>query len=143
MTPDLADLADIASYRIFEPVTLRYSDQDSMGHVNNVAYAALIEAGRIGLFTELLKNEDDQSLNFVLAHVAIDYRKEMHFPGTVEVGGRVMKVGRSSITTGFGCFLGGTCHATATCVNVYFDPETRLSRPFPERLRQVWERALG
>ena len=136
------ELADIDGYTIFEPVTLRYSDQDSMGHVNNVAYAALIEAGRIGLFTHLLRDEEDQSLNFVLAHVAIDYRKEMHFPGTVQVGGRLVRVGRSSITTGFGCFLNGVCHATATCVNVYFDPDTRLSRPFPDGLRRTFERQV-
>ncbi|MFN3262610.1 MAG: acyl-CoA thioesterase [Pikeienuella sp.] len=139
MTPDLTDRS---AFRFFEHVSLRYSDQDSMGHVNNVAYAALIEAGRIGLFTEILKNEQDQSLNFVLAHVAIDYRKEMHFPGVVEVGGRMLRVGRSSITTGYGCFLNGVCHATATCVNVYFDPETRLSRPFPDWLRSVFERSI-
>lgn len=137
-----ADLADRARYSVFEPVTLRYSDQDSMGHVNNVAYAALIEAGRIGLFTHLLRGEDDQSLNFVLAHVGIDYLREMHFPGTVEVGGRLLKVGTKSITTGFGCFLNGVCHATAICVNVYFDPATRLSRPFGAGLKATFLRQV-
>ncbi len=132
------ELSDISRYSIFEPVSLRYSDQDAMGHVNNVAYAALIEAGRIGLFTHLLRGQRDQSLNFVLAHVAIDYRLEMHFPGTVHVGGRCLRVGTKSITTGFGCFLNGVCHATAICVNVYFDPETRRSRPFPDWLREVF-----
>lgn len=80
------DLTDISQYDFFEPVTLRYSDQDSMGHINNVAYAALFEAGRLGLFLDLFKSLGDSRQDFVLAHLGIDYLQEMHFPGTVQVG---------------------------------------------------------
>jgi len=134
---DTPDLTDIAGYASFEPVSLRYSDEDSMGHVNNVAYAAFFEAGRMGLFTHLLAGLGDQKFNFVLAHIGIDYLREMRFPGTVQVGGRLLKVGTKSITTGYGAFLNGVCHATSVSVNVYFDPETRLSRPFPGDFREA------
>ncbi len=130
-----ADLSDIESYHSFEPVTLRYSDEDSMGHINNVAYAAFFESGRLGLFTHLLAGLGNQRFNFVLAHLGIDYLQEMRFPGTVQVGGRLLKVGTKSITTGYGVFLNGTCHATSLAVNVFFDPETRQSRPFPDDFR--------
>ncbi|MEM7525487.1 MAG: thioesterase family protein [Pseudomonadota bacterium] len=129
------DLTDIAGYEVFETVTLRYSDEDSMGHVNNVAYAAYFEAGRMGLFSEILRGMGDQKFNFVLANVAIDYLREMRFPGELRVGGRLLRVGTKSITTGYGAFLNGVCHATSTSVNVYFDPETRRSRPFPDDIR--------
>lgn len=149
MTPPLTpakttppDLADIAGYRFFEPVTLRFSDQDAMGHVNNVAYAALFEAGRLGLFIDLFHGMGDQHFNFVLAHLAIDYLREMHFPGEVQVGGRVLRVGGKSVTTGYGVFLDGVCHATSISVNVSFDPATRRSRPFPADLRQRLESCL-
>ncbi|MEX2520882.1 MAG: thioesterase family protein [Paracoccaceae bacterium] len=132
------ELNDISSYTMFEPVTLRYSDQDGMGHVNNVAYAALFEAGRLGLLTALLEGAGDQRFNFVLANLNIDYRQEMHFPGTVQVGGKLLRFGEKSITTGFGAFLNGVCHATATCVNVFFDPVTRRSRPFPDNIRAAF-----
>ncbi|MEM8752275.1 MAG: thioesterase family protein [Pseudomonadota bacterium] len=129
-------LSDISAYRVFEPVTLRYSDQDAMGHVNNVAYAAFFEAGRMGLFTDLLAGMGDQRFNFVLASLTVDYLREMRFPGEVKVGGRLLRVGTKSITTGYGAFLDGVCHATSTSVNVYFDPETRRSRAFPDQIRE-------
>lgn len=129
------DLTDISQYDFFEPVTLRYSDQDSMGHINNVAYAALFEAGRLGLFLDLFKSLGDSRQDFVLAHLGIDYLQEMHFPGTVQVGGRLLKVGTKSVTSGYGAFVDGTCYATSLSVNVYFDPKTRRSRPFPEAFR--------
>ena len=132
---DSPDLTAIDGFLTFEAVSLRYSDEDSMGHINNVAYAAYFEAGRMALFSELLAGLGDQKFNFVLANVSIDYLKEMRFPGQLKVGGRLLRVGTKSITTGYGAFLNGVCHATATCVNVYFDPETRLSRPFPDEFR--------
>lgn len=132
---DKPNLTDISGFETFETVTLRYSDEDSMGHINNVAYAAYFEAGRMGLFSELLRGLGDQKFNFVLASVTIDYLKEMHFPGDLKVGGRLIRVGEKSITTGYGAFLNGVCHATSTCVNVYFDPRTRKSRPFPADFR--------
>ena len=131
----MTDLTDADGHLTFETVTLRYSDEDSMGHINNVAYAAYFEAGRMALFSELLADLGDQKFNFVLANVSIDYRLEMRFPGELKVGGRLLRVGTKSITTGYGAFLNGVCHATATCVNVYFDPETRRSRPFPDAFR--------
>lgn len=137
------DLSNFSDYTVFEPVTLRYSDQDAMGHVNNVAYAAFFEAGRMGLFTELLAGHGDLKFNFVLANVNIDYRREMHFPGTVEVGGRLLRVGGRSITTGFGAFIEGECYATATSVNVFFDPKTRRSTDMPEGLRADLLRRLA
>lgn len=128
-------LSDISAYEVFETVSLRYSDEDSMGHINNVAYAAYFEAGRMGLFTVLLEGMGDQKFNFVLANVSIDYLQEMRFPGQLQIGGRLLRVGTKSITTGYGAFLNGVCHATATAVNVYFNPETRRSRPFPDDIR--------
>ena len=131
----MTDLTDYDGHLTYETVTLRYSDEDSMGHINNVAYAAYFEAGRMGLFSTLLEDLGDQRFNFVLANVAIDYLREMRFPGDLVVAGRLLRVGAKSITTGYGAFLNGVCHATSTCVNVYFDPETRKARPFPPDFR--------
>jgi acyl-CoA thioester hydrolase len=128
------ELDQAAQYSVFESVPIRYSDQDAMGHVNNVAYAAFFEAGRMGLFLDLLKGQGDLERNFVLAHVSIDYRREIHFPGDVKVGGRLLKIGAKSITTGFGAFMGDICCATCISVNVFFDPEKRTSAPFPAKL---------
>ncbi len=119
-----------------------------LGHVNNVAAAAYFEAGRCELFYKLMaegglvERGKTARIDFVLARAAIDYRKEFFYPGTVEVGSRFTRLGNRSITTGYGLFIGDTCHATAECVNVFFDLETRTSVAPPAGVRALLETAL-
>ena len=40
------DLTKRATFGLFTPVTIRFSDTDALGHVNNVATAAYVEAAR-------------------------------------------------------------------------------------------------
>jgi hypothetical protein len=65
MTADPYNLSRIDSYRYLEQVSTRYSDQDAMGHINNVAYAAYIEAGRLGYFLNLMATSGKIDLNYV------------------------------------------------------------------------------
>lgn len=137
------DLREPALYKHWTTFPIRFSDQDAMGHVNNVAYAAYFETGRLMYFTELLKAFPKIEMQFVLASLHIDYVAEMHFPGEVRVGSRVIRLGRSSITTGYAAFKGETCCATSTSVNVIIDLETRRGKPFPDDVRAAIERELA
>lgn len=143
------DLTRRETFRLFTPVTIRFSDTDMLGHVNNVATAAYFEAGRCELFYKLMadggltERGKDATIDFVLARAAIDFRKEYFYPGTVEVGSRFTRLGNRSITTGYGLFIGDTCHATAECVNVFFDLTTRRSVPPPGAIRRLLETALA
>ncbi|MCW9035124.1 MAG: acyl-CoA thioesterase [Rhodospirillales bacterium] len=129
------DLTDPKIYNFWTEVSLRYSDQDDLGHVNNVAYAAFVEAGRTDLLYQYVDYDKYPKLNFMLANVNINYLQECHWPGTMRVGSRLTNLGTKSITTGYGLFLDGICRATAECVNVYFDTDTRKSVAPPEDLR--------
>ena len=143
------DLTSRTTFGLFTPVTIRFSDTDMLGHVNNVAVAAYFEAGRCELFYKLMAEggltERGQAarIDFVLARAAIDFRKEFFYPGTVEVGSRFTRLGNRSITTGYGLFIGDTCHATAECVNVFFDLDTRTSVPPPPPVRTLLEAAIA
>ncbi len=142
------DLTRRGTFPLFTPVTIRFSDTDMLGHVNNVATAAYFEAGRCELFYKLMadgglvQRGKQATIDFVLARSAIDFKKEYFYPGTVEVGSRFTRLGNRSITTGYGLFLGDTCHATAECVNVFFDLETRTSVAPPAGVRALLETAL-
>lgn len=143
------DLTRRETFSLFTPVTIRFSDTDMLGHVNNVATSAYFEAGRCDLFYRLMaeggltERGKQATIDFVLARVAIDFKKEFFYPGTVEVGSRFIKLGNRSITSGYGLFVGDTCHATAECVNVFFDLESRVSVAPPPRIRQLIETALS
>jgi len=108
-----------------------------MGHVNNVAFAAYIEAARTMLIQGLLNKFNHQSLDFILARVVIDYKRELHYPGTVDVGARLIKLGSKSLTSGYGVFLGDTCVATAESVNVFYDMAERKSVVPPEDVKEA------
>lgn len=136
------DLTDARSFRRWTQVSLRFSDQDSLGHINNVAIAQYVEQGRVALIDGLMKDRGED-IDYVLANVHIDYRREMHFPGTVDVGGRLIKIGTKSITTGYGLFKDGENVATATSVNVFFSPKTGKTVPIPDDLRRALEGELS
>ncbi len=119
------DLTRRETYAHWTPVTIRYSDQDAMAHVNNTALATYIEAARTAFIYDLIQKGGMEGMEFILARLIIDYRRELHYPGTVEVGARLIRVGNKSLTTGYGVFKGEECVATSECVNVFYDMELR------------------
>ena len=142
--PADVDLTRADTFTRWTKVSLRFSDQDSLGHINNVAYAAYVEQARVALIDSLLRSRGkDAGIDYILASVTIDYRREMHFPGAVDVGARLLKIGTKSITSGYGLFKDGSNVATATSVNVFFDPATKKTVPIPDALRQALERELA
>ena len=133
------DRTNYESFRFWTPVTIRYSDQDSMGHVNNCAYAAYAEAGRTMFLGGLLDSEMHPSIDFILASVKIDYLKEIYYPGSVNIGTRILKLGTKSMTLGTGMFLDGEAVAIAESVNLFFDMKTRKTIPIPDDIRAQLE----
>jgi acyl-CoA thioester hydrolase len=136
------DLTSRASFNHWTPVTLRFSDQDSLGHINNVAIAAFVESGRTRLIHPFLLRDKYPELNYALVHVEIDYKAEFHFPGTIDVGGRIQRIGSKSFSTAFGMFMDDVCVATAGSVNCFFDLETRMSVSPPDEVRALLEKAI-
>lgn len=137
------DLTRRETFSDFTPVTIRFSDQDSMGHVNNVSFGAYIEAARTMLVQGLLDQFDHPDLDFILARVVIDYRRELHYPGTVDVGARLIRLGSKSLTSGYGVFKGGTCVATSESVNVFYDMKSRSSVVPPLDVQEAVRRKIA
>ena len=127
MPAELTIPRDRASYDHFTTVSIRYSDQDPMEHVNNVATTAYLESGRFGFFKHLFQDTPLPLKGIVLASLTVDYLQEITFPGSVEVGGLLAAVGNRSMTTHYGIFQGDTCCVVSQSINVFFDPATRRS----------------
>ncbi len=137
------DLTRRATFRHFTLVTLRYSDQDPMLHVNNCAYAAFVEAARVALIQSIVDRFKHEGLDFILARVAIDYRRELHYPNTIDVGARLIRIGTKSLTSGYGIFLGDECIATAESVNVFYDMRTRKTVEPPADVRRALQEVIA
>lgn len=115
--------------------TLRFSDTDAIGHINHLAVAAYVEAGRVAHGIELVHDHLPDGTGFVLRHLAVDYHRELHYPGAVDVGTRVVGIGRSSFTVGSGVFVDHGCVATATSVLVLASDGDPV--PIPADLREL------
>jgi len=134
-SPGTIDLADRGNFAYFTDISIRFSDQDDLGHINNCSYIAYVETGRVEFLGGLLDEEKHPGINFILARIAVDYLKEAHYPGVIEVGTRILKLGTKSMTTGYGLFKDGACVATAECVNIYFETESRQTIAIPDDIR--------
>ena len=134
-------LIDRSNFAYYSNVTTRYSDQDELGHINNCSYVAYVEAGRVQFLGGLLDSKRHPGLDLILARVTVNYLREAHYPGIMEVGSRVLKLGTKSITTGYGLFKNDECVATAESVNIYFEVESRKTIEIPLDIRQKLEAA--
>jgi acyl-CoA thioester hydrolase len=130
MSEDKAPAAtERASYKIWTYDKLRYGDTDRQGHVNNAVYATFFETGRVTFLYDERLSLAAPGCEFVVAHLSIDFRAELHYPGTVDIGTRVLRIGRSSFTVGQAVFKDDICVATAESVVVQMDEKTRRSHP--------------
>ena len=92
-------LLDAAIFPVNAEVPVRFADTDLQWHVNNVAAAGILQEARV-LFNrhaglvEHLRN----GARMMVAAISIEYAGEMLFPGMIEVGTGVRRLGHSSYT---------------------------------------------
>ncbi len=124
-----------SSYRIWTLDKLRYNDTDRQGHVNNAVFATFCETGRVAFLYDKALALAAAGCEFVIARLIIDFRAELYFPGTVDIGTRVLRIGSSSFTVGQGIFKDDLCVATAESVGVQMNQTTRRAHPLaPETI---------
>jgi acyl-CoA thioester hydrolase len=128
-------MPELADYPFHVMEKLRYADTDRQGHVNNAVYAVLFEAGRVHLFRQPNREILPEGCEYVLARIAIDFRRELFWPGDVTVGTGLARIGRSSFTMRQAVFRGVELAAEAESVLVLTDRETRRSTPLPAATR--------
>lgn len=121
-----------ASFRFWSTDNIRFSDTDLIGHVNNTAYTAYCETGRVAFNRVLFGPVNRTDTSTVLARLTVHYLRESHFPGTVDIGTAVGALGRTSVTLVQGLFVGEVAVATAEAVIVCIDPESRQPLPLPD-----------
>ena len=134
-----ADLKDRATYAFWWSENIRFSDTDMVGHVNNVAFAALLESGRTAYSHESRFARGPANTQVVMARNEIDYLRELHWPGTVDIGSRVTAVGNRSYRIASGVFLGDACICTGVAVLVMIDRTTRRAVALPPEYRRFLE----
>jgi len=124
-------------------VEIRWSDVDAYMHVNNAVYATYFEECRDEWVERTLGAAGD-SWDFVLARVAIDFRRELRLEDEeVVVSCALERIGNSSLTLREQIRTrDGDLAAEAEAVLVARDRTLGRSRPLSEAEREALERVL-
>ena len=132
-----------AEYTHFQSLPTRWTDNDIYGHVNNALYYAFFDTA----INEYLIAEGGLDINAgaVIAFAVesqCQYFRPLAFPGMIEVGLRVGKLGNSSVRYELAIFKQGEPLAVAAgyFVHVFVDRETQRSVPIPTPIRTALER---
>lgn len=120
-------------------ITIRWSDMDAFGHVNNGVYLNYLEEARDRLAEELFGAQG--AWDFVLAHVGIDFRNQLtQEDGSVTVRCEVSGLGTSSVRTRERIYKAdGMLAAESESVIVPRNAEGTGSRPLTQEERRVIE----
>jgi len=113
-------------------IRTRWTDFDALGHITHAAYPVFLDEARDAYLTEAVGSFDEWP--WVVAHVSIDYRRELRLPTReVVVRTSVAETGRTSVTFEQQV-LGpdGTCAIEARSVVVAWDEVARGPRELGE-----------
>jgi len=118
---------------------VRFSDQDAAGHINNVALCAYLETARLTFIRDMgMMADAGDGVRAISAGMTVSFLAESHWPGQVELGTGVMRIGTSSITVGATAFKDGTCIVAAEMTVVRLKGKT--PHPIAAALRAKLEK---
>ena len=115
-------------------VQLRWSDPDSLGHVNHARALSLVEDARLAMAPE--------DGGVILARLEVDYLRQLYYRvgERVCVRSRVTRLGTKSLTVRQELLQDDEVALRADAVMVVFDFATDTSRPMTDDERAHWSR---
>jgi len=119
-------------------------DLDGLGHVNNAVYATYLETARNKFVAHLLRTPLGLDFVFILARLAIDFRRSAILGQTLRIELWPTRVGDKSFDLAYTIRARGgrDLQVEATSVQVCYDYAKQASMPVPPRLRAALEREL-
>lgn len=134
-------------FRHVEPISVRWGDIDSMGHVNNAKYFTYCESARMSYFAAVRMNELREAATHgpALAAANLNFRRQVRYPADLDVLTRVPEIGRSSFKMEYEILDRATGDRVADGggVIVWVDYATGRSIPLPEVLKEEIRRYEG
>ena len=122
-------------YEIIKP---RVGETDALGHINNTVIPQWFEGARNPIF-KLFSPDLTLNItqwNLILAKSTFDFHAPLKYGHDVEIKTFISRVGTSSLDVYQEAWQQNTKHVSGTAVMVYFDYETKKSRPIPDEFKQ-------
>ena len=126
-------------FKYWKEIEVRWGDMDSQGHVNNAVYFTYLESARVELIRKLgVKGRPGgQAEGLALVSTSCDFKRQVVYPATLEVGLRVERIGRRSFEMSYGIFVHGTDQlvASAGSVNAWVEYAAQRAVELPDWVR--------
>jgi len=130
--------------RFTTEIQMRFRDIDGMGHVNNAVYLSYTELARTRFYMKHARKKTLEDIDFILAHVDIDFESPAVWGDEIEVAAWPSKIGASSFTLSYEISekRSGRVLARAKSVQVAYDYARKKPKPIPPDFRKLLEGAL-
>lgn len=129
----------MSAFRVREPFTTRWNDNDQYGHINNTVYYQAMDTAVNAWMIRAGGLDPAGSAIALCAASSCEFHASASYPDPLEVGIRVERLGTTSITWSLGIFLGEEQIATGRFVHVFVDAESRRPAAIPASIRKAIE----
>lgn len=122
------------------PISVRWRDMDSMGHVNNAKYVSYLEEARVRWMLGVDGVSMSDRIAPVVAATNVNYRLPIVWPNDIVVELFVERLGSSSVTIGHRIVDQkdeSRLYSDGNVVVVWIDTQTGKSAPLPEAIRNA------
>ncbi len=129
-------------FRFTCPIRVRYSEIDCQGIVYNSRYLEYVDVALTEYFRSLgfqyRELVEQHAFDPSLVKATLEFRRGARFDEVLRIHGRVVAIGRSSITMEFEIVQEESREliASAQIIYVNFDKSSQSSRPVPESIRR-------
>ena len=122
-----------------QPIDVRFSDLDALGHVNHAMFVTYLEHARTRWWGGFLAGRPFSEEGFLIARVELDYRKPIVLGDEVRVELRCAHVGHTSFSLAYKVVRGrdDVVLAEGQTVQVMLDFATQRPKPV-SRQAQAW-----
>jgi conserved hypothetical protein TIGR00051 len=122
----------VEGFPVVVPIQVRFRDLDALGHVNNAVYLTYLEVARAAYFSRLEPDWVGKG-HFILARAEVEFLRPILLQDPVEVGVRVVRLGRSSFDMEYLVLAAGEEAARGKTVQVWL--EGGRPAPLPQEVR--------
>ncbi|MFT4035731.1 MAG: thioesterase family protein [Patulibacter sp.] len=123
---------DRDAYARFTEYRTRWLDNDQFGHLNNVHHYSFFDSAiNATLIGEFGFDPGEDPTVFYVAQTGCTFHAGLSYPAIVEIGVRLARLGRSSVTYEVGVFEQGAPLAAATGHFVHVQVDRASERPVP------------
>lgn len=119
---------------------VRYGDTDRQGHVNNAVFASFFETGRVEMLYEPSHQFHSDDCSFVVAKSTIELLAEIQWPGQVDIGTGILRIGDRSLLIGANLYQHGKLVASSETIVVQVNIQTKKSQALDSKSKSLLDK---